>query len=95
MVERDQPFQNLLVREVRRPAVGGEHLPVEVLVDLLEHRDQGLLVDRALLVRERLARLQFLQHVVHAGNGEVGMQCLPFLAVPVELLAEIADSLLL
>jgi hypothetical protein len=70
VVERDQPFQDLLVREVGGPAVGGEHLPIEVLVDLLEHRDQPLFVDRTFLVGQRLAaRPQLLQDVIHLRDG--------------------------
>ena len=43
MVERDEAFENLLIRQIVRPAVGVEDRRIEVIVNLLEDRDQPLL----------------------------------------------------
>ena len=53
-VERDEPLEEFLVAEVARPAVGVADSGVERVVDFLQHRDQPLLMDHALLCRERL-----------------------------------------
>ena len=51
-VEGDEPFQDLLVGQRGRPAVGGEDGGIEVVVDLLEDSDEAGFVDLALLVGE-------------------------------------------
>ena len=65
-VEVHEPAEDLLVVEVTRPAVGVEDRRVEVVVDLLQDRDEPLLVDDLLLVRQRIAGAELLQDVVHA-----------------------------
>ena len=93
-VQRHQAFQNLFVAEVVRPAVGIEDGGVQIVVQLLEHRHQALLVDDLVLGRERLARAQLFEHVVHAGDGEIGMRGLLAFAVGVEFFCEGANTLL-
>ena len=51
-----------------------------------------MLVDRALLRGQRLAAAEFLQHVVQAGEGEIGMGGLLAFAVGVELFPQDADT---
>src|SRR5690606_15647454 len=63
------------------PAVGLEHRAVEGVVQFAQHRHQALLVDRAFLGRERFAGAQLFEHVVHAGEGQLGVQGLLALAV--------------
>jgi hypothetical protein len=58
-VEGDELFEDLLVREVARPAVGVEDGGVEVVVDLLQDRDEAVVVDDPVLVRERLPHNMF------------------------------------
>ena len=63
-------------------------------MDLLEQRDEALVVDLLVLGGEGFASAEFFEHVVDAGEGEAGMQLLLALAVRVQTLAEIADALL-
>ena len=91
-VQRDEALEDLLVGEVVRPAVGVEDGGVEVVVDLLQDRDEPLLVDDPLLRRQRLARPELLEDVVHPGDREVGVERLLALAVRVEGFAEGADA---
>jgi len=60
-------------------------------VQLAQHRDQALLVDHPLLRGQRLAAAQLVQHVVHAGKGEIGVRRLLAFAVGVELFGEVAE----
>ena len=52
------------------PAVGVEDGGVEVVVELAQDGDQALFVDHAFLGGEGFAAAEFVQHVVHAGQGE-------------------------
>ena len=61
-------------------------------MQLAQHRHQALLVERAFLGRQRVAGAQLFEHVVHAGEGQLGVLGLLALAVGVELLGEIADA---
>jgi hypothetical protein len=54
-VERHQPAKDLLVAQLRRPAVGVGDGGVEVVVDLPQHQHQPLLVDLAVTVEGTLA----------------------------------------
>jgi len=63
-------------------------------VQLLEHGDQSPIVNDLVLGRERLARAQLFEDVVHAGDGEIGVRGLLLLAVGVQLLGEVADACL-
>ena len=94
-VEGDQPRQDLLVGERDRPAVRVAHGRVQLVVDFTQHADQPLLVDRLVLGGQRLAGAQLLQHVVHVGQGQLGMLSLLALAVRVQLLGQGADARLL
>ena len=76
------------------PAVGFEHGGVEVVVNLLENRDQALVVDGFVLGVQGFDGTDFLEHVVNAGEREVGVLLLLAFAVRVEAFAEIADALL-
>ena len=58
----------------------------------LQHRHQAVLVDHFLFGGECRAGLQFLQHVIHAGQREIGVLRLLALAMRVELFGEIADA---
>ena len=64
-------------------------------MQLLEHADQPLLVDLALLRRQRLAGSQLFEHVVHVGQGELGVLGLLALAVRIQFLGDAADAVLL
>ena len=75
-----------------RPAVGGEDGGVQLVVELPEHGDQPMFVDLFLLGGQRFPRPQLLQHVVHAGHGQVGVQLLLALAVGIEGFAQGADA---
>ena len=63
-------------------------------MDLLQDGDEAVLVDLFLFRSQRLSASELLQDVIHAGDGEIGMQLLLPFAVRVELLAELADALL-
>lgn len=57
-------------------------------MELLEDADEALLVDELLLRGEGIAAAQFGEHVIHARERQLRVQCLPGLAVRVQLLAE-------
>lgn len=63
------------------PAVGLEDGGIEVVVELLEDGDEALVVDGLVLGGEGLAGTEFLEDVVEAGEGEVGMCLLLAFAV--------------
>ena len=94
-VEGDQPRQDLLVGERRRPAVRVAHGRVQLVVEFTQHADQPLLVDRLVLGGQRLAGPQLCQHVVHVGQGQLGVLGLLALAVSIQLLGQAADARLL
>jgi len=94
-IERDESFEDLLVAEVVRPAVGVGDRGVDVVVDLLQHGDEPVLADLLFRRAELRATAQLLQHVVHAGGGEVGVLGLLALAVGVEGFGEGANARLL
>src|SRR5690606_22623760 len=77
---------------LRRPAVGLGHRRVDLLVELPQHRDKPLLVNLAVLVVERRAGAQLLQHVVHLRQRQPRMRRLPLLAESIQPLAELADA---
>ena len=54
---------------------------------LPEDEDEAIIADALLLGRQRLRRLQLLQHIVHLREGDVRMSRLHLLAVRIELLA--------
>ena len=60
-------------------------------MELAQDGDQALFVDHALLGGEGFAAAEFVQHVVHAGQSEVGMGGLLAFAVGVELFSDSAD----
>ena len=91
-VEGDEPFQDLLVGERDRPAVRVAHGGVQLAVELPQHADQPLLVDRLVFGGQRLAGPQLLQHVVHVGQGQLGVLGLLAIAVRVQLLGQVADA---
>ena len=74
------------------PAIGGEDGGVEFVVELAQDRDQALFVDELFLGAQGLAAAQLLQHVVHAGHGQPGVQGLAGLAVGVQFLGELPDG---
>jgi hypothetical protein len=76
---------NAQQRQQIAPAIGIEHGCIDLVVQLAQHRDQAMLVDHPLLRGQRLAAAQLVQHVVHAGEGDVGVGGLLALAVGVEL----------
>ena len=57
-----------------------------------ESRNQPVLVDPLLLCRQHFTGAELLQHVVDAGEGEIGMCRLLLLAMCVEGFAEVANS---
>ena len=63
MVEGDETLEDLLIGQSRRPAVGIEDGGVEVVVDLLQDRDEALLMDDAVFFSERLAGAELFQDV--------------------------------
>ena len=69
-VQVHEPAQDLVIGEVAGPAVGVEHRRVQVVVKLLEDRDEPLLVDGPLLVRQGLAGAERLQDVVEGCYSE-------------------------
>ena len=76
------------------PAVGFERGGVQVVVNLLEDGDQALVVDSFVLRVQGFAGTDFLEHIVNAGEREVGVEFLLALAVRVEAFAKVADALL-
>jgi hypothetical protein len=70
VVERDEAFEDLLVGEVHGPAVGLGDRRVEVVVDLPQHADEALLVDRLLFGGEGFAPLTELNNCV-LSSGEI------------------------
>lgn len=69
-VQGDEPLQDLLVREVVRPAVGVEDGGLEVVVDLAQDGDEAGLVDRPLLAGGRLGARD-LEDVAQLGEEEI------------------------
>ena len=93
LVELDQAGKDLLVGEIPRPAVGVEHRSVDLLVQMLDDRDEPALMDVLLLLGQRRAGPQLLQDVVEPGQREVLVRREHPLPMRVELLGEIADGL--
>ena len=83
-VEGDEAVQDVVVGEVRRPAVGAGGLGVDLVVELAEDADEAVVVDLAVPALDGLAGPELLQHVVHLGEGQAGMRRLLALAVGVE-----------
>ena len=61
-------------------------------MNLPQHAHEPLLMNRLLLRRQFFTRPQLLQHVIHPGHRQLGMQLLLTLAMGVELLAEVTDD---
>ena len=57
-----------------------------------QHCDQPVFVDDFLFRGQCFVGLQFFQHVVHAGQCEVGVLRLLAFTVGVELFGEVADA---
>lgn len=57
-------------------------------MDLLERRDQRLIVVLTIAICKRLTRSQFFQQVIHSGDGDFGMGSLDLLAMGVEAIAQ-------
>jgi len=69
-VHGDESFKNFRVRQIGRPAVGGEHGGIEVVVQLFEHGHQPFVVDQFFLVGEFFTGADFFKDVVKAGERE-------------------------
>jgi len=85
-------LKDVVITQLKWPAVGVGHGCVEIIVNLLQDRHQALLVDDLLLVGQRLAGAKFLKHVIDAVRASVGYwACLAF-AVSIKLLRKRADA---
>src|SRR5205807_1960920 len=93
VIERDEALQNGDVRKTMRPTVCIEYCGVEVVVDLFQNRDEAVFMNRSFFRRELVAAPQLLEHVVHRGDRERGMELLLTFPVCIELLAEGANPL--
>ena len=92
LVEGNEPDEHVLLRKVHGPAIGLRHGVIELLMKLLQDEDEAIVADALLIARERLARLQLLQHIVHLREGDAGMRRLHGLALRVELLRNAGDA---
>lgn len=91
-VQFDKAEENVLGGEIRLPAVGFGHRAIEVVVDIAEDGNEALIVNRLAGSIERLTGAEFLQDVVHFGEGQVGVSLLLTFAMRVELFAEEPDA---
>ena len=64
-------------------------------MDLLERRDQRLIVVLTIAIREGLTSPQFFEQVIHSGDGDFGMGGLDLLAMAVEAIAQFTNFLFL
>ena len=88
------PFEDFSVRQRRRPAVGGEHGGVEVIVQLPQHRHQARVVNLLLFRVQGFAGAELLQDVIHARQRQARMLRLHSLAVRVQLFGDLANAVL-
>lgn len=94
-VKRDEALEDFGVGEGCRPAVGGEHGGVEVIVELAKDGNEALVVYAFFFVGQGLVGAEFLQDVVHPGESESGVLGLDALAVGVEFFGDGANAGLL
>ena len=92
VVEGDEVLQDVVLGEALGPAIGFGHGGVDAVVDVLEQAHQPVLVDLLILARDPLASAKLFEGVIHLGQGQLGVLCLPFLAVRIEFLAELAKG---
>jgi hypothetical protein len=93
-VERDEAGEDVVVAEVGGPAIGVGDGGIEAVVQLLQDQHQAIVEDAPVGGGESGgvgAGAQLLQHVVEAGEGQVGVFRQDTLAVGVELFGDFAD----
>ena len=92
LVERDKAGEDVLVAQVCGPAIGFGHGAIDGIVMLADQRHQPAIMNVALLVGQRAACFQRLQHVIEAGQGQVVMLGQHLLAQRIERLGLGADA---
>lgn len=90
-VQGDKVLQNLIIDQGDGPAIGIGHGGVDLVVQVAQDADQALIVNLAVLALDPLARAEFLQHVIHTSQGQLGIFRLPRLAMRVEVFAKRAQ----
>ena len=74
------------------PAVGFQHGGVQFVVQFVQHGRQAVGVQGFFLGVQRGVAALFFQHVIQAGEGDVGVSGLLFFAVGVDFFRQRADS---
>ena len=90
-VQRDEAEEDVFVGKVHGPVIGLGHGGVDLVVQVLEDADQALVVNFAVLALDVFPGAELFQHIVHLGQGKLGVRGLLSLAVRVELFTQGAE----
>ncbi len=94
-VEIDEAPQDFFIGEIGGPAAGCEDGLIKIVVELLEDADQSVLVDGFIFGGEGFTGTDLCEHVVHGGEGELGVLGLLAFTVGIELLTQGPDTVFL